>query len=445
MENVWFDVHDDAGASEFLGYDTEVAEGVVAAILKNGKPADRLDAGESGMIVANQTPFYAESGGQMGDNGVMVTADGAVFMVEDTLKRLDDLHVHIGTLQQGSLQRLDAVEMRVDRDRRSCLQGNHSVTHILHATLRERLGVHVSQKGSLVSPEYLRFDFSHRKPVDLDELTLIEAEVNRRIRENVEVVTRQMTPDEAQDAGATALFGEKYGEEVRVVSMGKRAREERDLPYSMELCGGIHVTRTGDIGFFKIMSETAVASGVRRIEAVTGAAAHRYVCARDAIIAEAAKSLNAAPGDIPARVGALLQERRVMEREMADLRRKLAEGGGNVAPEVRDVNGMSMTARLLEDVPAKELKPLVDSLKGQLGSGIVAVVSVSDGKASLVVGVTDDLIDRVSAVDLVRAGSVALGGKGGGGRPDMAQAGGPNGNAADAALTAIAEALANAD
>jgi alanyl-tRNA synthetase len=444
-ENVWFDVRDNAGASEFLGYDTEAAEGVVAAILLDGKPVERLNAGESGMIVANQTPFYAESGGQMGDNGVLFTADGAEFVVEDTLKRLDDLHVHIGTLRQGSLEKFDAVEMRVDGERRNRLRANHSVTHLMHATLREHLGDHVAQKGSLVSPEYLRFDFSHPKPVNADELAIIEADVNKRIRDNAEVLTRQMTPDEAQDAGATALFGEKYGEEVRVVSMGARAGEGRELVYSMELCGGTHVTRTGDIGFFKVTSETAVASGVRRIEAVTGEAALQHVGSRDAIIAETAKSLNAAPGDVPARVGALLQERRAMEREMSDLRRKLAEvGSGTNAPEVRDVNGMSMATRLLEGVPAKELKPLVDSLKGQLGSGIVAVISVSDGKASLVVGVTDDLTERVSAVDLVRAGSAALGGKGGGGRPDMAQAGGPDGNAADAALTAIADAAANA-
>ena len=444
-ENVWFDVRDNAGSSEFLGYDTEAAEGVVAAILLDGKPVKRLNAGESGMIVANQTPFYAESGGQMGDNGFLYTADGAEFVVEETLKRLDDLHVHIGTLRQGSLKKSDAVEMHVDGERRSRLRANHSVTHLMHAALRERLGDHVAQKGSLVSPEYLRFDFSHQKPVNADELAMIEADVNKRIRENAEVLTRQMTPDEAQDAGATALFGEKYGEEVRVVSMGARAGEGRELPYSMELCGGTHVTRTGDIGFFKVTSETAVASGVRRIEAVTGEAALQHVGSRDAIIAETAKSLNAAPGDVPARVGALLQERRAMEREMSDLRRKLAEGGsGAAAPQVRDVNGMSMVTRLLEGVPAKELKPLVDSLKGQLGSGIVAVISVSDGKASLVVGVTDDLTGRVSAVDLVRAGSGALGGKGGGGRPDMAQAGGPDGNAADAALTAIADAAANA-
>ena len=444
-ENVWFDVLDNAGASEFLGYDTETAEGIVAAILLDGKPVERLNAGESGMIVANQTPFYAESGGQMGDNGVLFTADGAEFVVEDTLKRLDDLHVHIGTLRQGSLEKSDAVEMRVDGERRSRLRANHSVTHLMHAALRERLGDHVAQKGSLVSPEYLRFDFSHQKPVNADEIAMIEADVNKRIRENAEVLTRQMTPDEAQDAGATALFGEKYGEEVRVVSMGVRAGEGRESLYSLELCGGTHVTRTGDIGFFKVTSETAVASGVRRIEAVTGEAALQHVGSRDAIIAETAKSLNAAPGDVPARVDALLQERRAMEREMSDLRRKLAEGGsGAAAPEVRDVNGMSMATRLLEGVPAKELKPLVDSLKGQLGSGIVAVISVSDGKASLVVGVTDDLTGRVSAVDLVRAGSATLGGKGGGGRPDMAQAGGPDGNAADAALTAIADAAANA-
>ena len=270
-----------------------------------------------------------------------------------------------------------------------------------------------------------------------------EAEVNDRIRENASVVTRQMTPDEAQKAGAVALFGEKYGDEVRVVSMGD-AKTDSELPYSMELCGGTHVRRTGDIGVFKITSESAVAAGVRRVEAMTGAAALDHIATREAIVADAAQVLNAAPGDIPARVNALLQERRTMEREMAELRRKLAEGGGAASsPDVRDVNGISIATRLLDDVPAKELKPLVDSLKGQVGSGIVAVVSVSDGKASLVVGVTEDLTERVNAIDLVRAGSAAVGGKGGGGRPDMAQAGGPDGSAGAAALKAIEEAVAS--
>ena len=360
------------------------------------------------------------------------------------MKRLEDLHVHIGTLRKGALSVGDAVEMRVDGGRRGKLRANHSVTHLLHAALRQHLGEHVAQKGSLVAPDYLRFDFSNPKPVSADEMSKIETDVNSRVRENASVITRQMTPDEAQDAGAVALFGEKYGEEVRVVSMGQdNTSSGADLPYSMELCGGTHVGRTGDIGLFKIVSESAVAAGVRRIEAVTGEAALRHVEARDAIVLEAAQALNTAPAEVPARVASLLQERRTMEREMADLRRKLAEGGGGAAtPDLSDINGVSVATRVLNDVPAKELKPLVDSLKGQVGSGVVAVVSVTDGKASLVVGVTEDLTERVNAVDLVRAGSAAVGGKGGGGRPDMAQAGGPDGAAAAAAIKAIEEAVA---
>ena len=443
-EEVWFDIREETGASEFLGYDTESAEGVVAAIVVDGKPSETLDGGAKAMLVTNQTPFYAESGGQKGDQGILSSAEGAEFVVEDTVKRLEELHAHIGTLRKGALSVGDAVEMRVDGGRRGKLRANHSVTHLLHAALRQHLGEHVAQKGSLVAPDYLRFDFSNPKPVSADEMSKIQTDVNSRVRENASVITRQMTPDEAQDAGAVALFGEKYGEEVRVVSMGQdNTSSGADLPYSMELCGGTHVGRTGDIGLFKIVSESAVAAGVRRIEAVTGEAALRHVEARDAIVLEAAQALNTAPAELPARVASLLQERRTMEREMADLRRKLAEGGGGAAtPDLSDINGVSVATRVLNDVPAKELKPLVDSLKGQVGSGVVAVVSVTDGKASLVVGVTEDLTERVNAVDLVRAGSAAVGGKGGGGRPDMAQAGGPDGAAAAAAIKAIEEAVA---
>ena len=443
-EEVWFDIREETGASEFLGYDTESAEGVVAAIVVDGKPSETLDSGAKAMLVTNQTPFYAESGGQKGDQGILFSAEGGQFVVEDTVKRLEDLHAHIGTLRKGALSVGDAVEMRVDGGRRGKLRANHSVTHLLHAALRQHLGEHVAQKGSLVAPDYLRFDFSNPKPVSADEMSKIQTDVNSRVRENASVITRQMTPDEAQDAGAVALFGEKYGEEVRVVSMGQdNTSSGADLPYSMELCGGTHVGRTGDIGLFKIVSESAVAAGVRRIEAVTGEAALRHVEARDAIVLEAAQALNTAPAEVPARVASLLQERRTMEREMADLRRKLAEGGGGAAtPDLSDINGVSVATRVLNDVPAKELKPLVDSLKGQVGSGVVAVVSVTDGKASLVVGVTEDLTERVNAVDLVRAGSAAVGGKGGGGRPDMAQAGGPDGAAAAAAIKAIEEAVA---
>ncbi len=446
-EEVWFDVREECGASEFLGYDTETAEGVITAILVDGESVDAVEAGQSAMIVANQTPFYAESGGQMGDCGILFSSEGAEFAVEDTIKRLEDMHVHVGALRKGRLAKGDAVEMRVDGVRRGRLRANHSVTHLLHAALREHLGDHVSQKGSLVAPEYLRFDFSHPKAIGTEELRRIETDVNARIRENATVATRLMTPDEAQVAGAMALFGEKYGDEVRVVTMGSRraVHDGEEAPYSMELCGGTHVRRTGDIGMFKVTAEAAVAAGVRRLEAVTGEAALEYIGAREAIIDSAAHALSAAPSDVPARVSALLHERRAMERELAELRRKLAEGGGGAAPpEVQNVNGVPYATRLLEDIPAKELKPLVDSLKGQLGSGVVAVVSVSDGKASLVVGVTEDLVGQVSAIDLVRAGSAALGGKGGGGRPDMAQAGGPDGASAAAALKAIEEAISNA-
>ena len=446
-EEVWFDIRENEGASEFLGYDTERAEGVLLAIVVDGKCEETLETGMKAMLIANQTPFYAESGGQLGDQGFLSSAEGAEFVVEDTVKRLEDLHVHIGTLRKGTLSIGAPVEMRVVGDRRGKLRANHSVTHLLHAALRQHLGEHVAQKGSLVGPDYLRFVFSNPMPVSAAEMSRIESDVNSRVRENVSVITFQMTPDDAQEAGAVALFGEKYGEEVRVVSMGHGDKSlNTEISYSMELCGGTHVGQTGDIGFFKIVSESAVASGVRRIEAVTGEAAVRQVEARDAIVAQAAQALNTAPSEIPARVAALLQERRAMEREMADLRRKLAEGGsGTDAPALLDINGLSVATRLLFDVPAKELKPLVDSIKGQIGSGVVVVISVMDGKASLVVGVTEDLTDRLDAVNLVRVGSASVGGKGGGGRPDMAQAGGPNGAAAEEAIKAIEEAIGLVD
>jgi alanyl-tRNA synthetase len=446
-EEVWFDIREESGASEFLGYDTERAEGVLVAIVVDGKCIETLETGMKAMLIANQTPFYAESGGQVGDQGILSSSEGAEFIVEDTVKRLDDLNVHIGTLRKGALSIGATVEMQVDGDRRGKLRANHSVTHLLHAALRQHLGEHVAQKGSLVAPDYLRFDFSNPKPVSADELSRIESDVNGRVRENSPVITLQMTPDDAQKAGAVALFGEKYGEEVRVVSMGQGDRSlNTDISYSMELCGGTHVGQTGDIGFFKIISESAVASGVRRVEALTGEAAVRHVEARDAIVAEAAQALNTAPSEISSRVTTLLQERRAMEREMADLRRKLAEGGsGTAAPKLLNINGVSVATRVLIDVPAKELKPLVDSIKGQVGSGVVVVISVMDSKASLVVGVTEDLTDRLNAVDLVRVGSVFVGGKGGGGRPDMAQAGGPDGAAAEAAIKAFEEAIAAFD
>ena len=406
--------------------------------MKTAKPGAEV------LVIVSQTPFYGESGGQMGDSGSMVSAGGARLDIADTLKKLGDLHVHTGVVAEGVLATGDAVDLRVDGERRTRLRANHSVTHLLHESLRRHLGEHVTQKGSLVSPDYLRFDFSHPKPVAAAELEEIEADVNQRVRENSETLTRLMTPDAAIEAGALALFGEKYGDEVRVVSMGIPGEDAKY--FSTELCGGTHVERSGDISLFKITSESGVAAGVRRIEAMTGAAALRRVVEHETLLAQAAAALKTGANDLPARVAALLEESRKLKRDLSEARRKLATGGGGneAAAEATEVGGVKFTARRVEDVPAKELKPLVDSLKGQLGSGVAAVIAVNDGKASLVVGVTDDLTDRISAVDLVRAGSSVVGGKGGGGRADMAQAGGPDGAAAQQALKAIEDALAEA-
>ncbi len=439
---VWFSLRDEVGATDFLGYDTESAEGRVAALVVDGKTATEAGAGTDVSVVLNQTPFYGESGGQMGDVGKITTED-AVITITDTQKRVDDLHVHIGKVEKGLVKVGDEARLDVDHDRRSRLRANHSATHLLHEALRRHLGDHVTQKGSLVAPDRLRFDISHPKAVGGDELNAVENDVNAQIAVNADVTTRLMDPEAAVEAGAMALFGEKYGEEVRVVSMGADADNDY---FSTELCGGTHVKRTGDIGVFKILSEAAVGSGVRRIEAVTGAGARAYFAETEKALNEAAKELRSQPADVPARVKSLLEERRKLERELADARKKLAMGGGGQAANdsgaaVEEINGVKFSGRVLDGVPAKELKGLVDDIKKQIGSGVVAVVSNTDGKASLVVGVTDDLTAKMDAVALVRAGSEAVGGKGGGGRPDMAQAGGPDGSKAAQALAAIKAAV----
>ncbi len=440
---LWFDLREALGATDFLGYETETAEGKVVALVKDGASVDRLSAGDSGYVLVNQTPFYGESGGQMGDCG-LISSDDVKVQVTDTHKRVGDLHVHAVSVEDGTLETGAEVVLSVDHARRSALRGNHSATHLLHEALRRQLGDHVTQKGSLVAPDRLRFDISHPKGVEAAELAAVEAEVNARVAANSDVTTRLMEPDAAVEAGAMALFGEKYGDEVRVVSMG--GEEGGGKNYSTELCGGTHVKRTGDIGPFKILSESAVAAGVRRIEALTGPGAMAYFDGVEKSLNQAAALLKAKPDDVPARVESLIEERRKLERDLAEARRQMATGGGGATAgaETLDVGGVKFAPKLLDGMPAKDLKNLADDLKTQLGSGVVAVVSNVDGKASLVVGVTEDLTERVSAVDLVRAGSAAVGGKGGGGRPDMAQAGGPNGADGQAAVDAIQAALAEA-
>ncbi len=440
-ESVWFDIREESGATEFLGYSAENSEGQVLAIVKDGARVEMAESGDDIAIVVNQTPFYAESGGQMGDVGTLVSDGGSTVAVSDTQKKVGDLHVHLGTLSDGAMKVGDVVELRVEPDRRAGLRGHHSATHLLHAALRDRLGDHVTQKGSLVAPDRLRFDISHPKAVGAEDIADVTANVNRQIQTNSEVVTRLMTPDEAIETGAMALFGEKYGEEVRVVTMGVRGNS----PYSVELCGGTHVSRTGDIGPFRIVSESAVAAGVRRIEAVTGQAALAQMAETESQMQEIAALLNVSSGQVADRVSALLEERKKLENDLSDARRKLATGGGNSGDGdsgVKEVAGISFVGRVLEGIPARDLKSFADDLKKQIGTGVVAICGTDDCKASLVVGVTNDITDRFDAVSLVRVGSAALGGKGGGGRPDMAQAGGPDASNAQKALEEIEAAIA---
>ena len=448
-EAIWFPLRDKLGATEFLGYETETAEGVVGALVKDGAAVDQLKTGESGAIVLNQTPFYAESGGQVGDTGMML-GEGVIFRVTDTQKKAGDLFVHLGIVEQGTLKVGTALQLDVDHSRRASIRAHHSATHVLHEALRQVLGDHIAQRGSLVAPDRLRFDFVHQKPITPEELARVEDIANDVVLENDEVTTRLMGVDEAREAGARALFGEKYGDEVRVVSMGKTAREHgaNALGWSVELCGGTHVRRTGDIGLISITGESAVSSGVRRIEALTGNYARKHANDMMQLAKTAASELRTPLEEMPARITALMDERKKLERELSDARKKLAMGGGAAASNgagavgVREVGDVKLMARAVEGIEMKDLKGLVDEGKKQIGSGVVAIVGVTaDGKAGVVVGVTADLVARYNAVDLVRVASEALGGKGGGGRPDMAQAGGPDGAKADAALAAIEKAM----
>ncbi len=517
-EEIWFEIREQVGATEFLGYETESAEAQVLALVVDGKRVEEAKTGAEATVVVNQTPFYGEAGGQVGDTGTVTSTGGATVNVTDAQKHIGDLFVHVGRIEDGVLKVGDEVRLDVDADHRRRVRANHSATHLLHAALRARLGDHVTQKGSLVAPDRLRFDISHPKAVAPGELAEVEAEVNRQIAANSDVATHLMEPDAAQEAGAMALFGEKYGDQVRVVSMGSSEGGQGNDAFSTELCGGTHVANTGDIGVFKIVGEGAVAAGIRRIEALTGEGATAHLAETERALDETAALLKVEPRDVPEKVAALLGERRGLERQLADVRRRMATGSGGaekdkrksqasdakgaggdsagsedalartaallkvgpaevpervralldecrkleaeladlrtrmaaggdsgeggVVAETKEVAGIEFSPRLLAGVPAKELKSLADDLKKQVGSGVVALVSVIDGKVSVVVGVTDDLIDRFSAVDLVRAGSEAVGGKGGGGRPDMAQAGGPDGAKGQAALDAIESIIA---
>nr|AWM08509.1 alanine--tRNA ligase [Bradyrhizobium symbiodeficiens] len=452
-EAIWFPLREKLGATEFLGYETESAEGVVTALVKDGKEATSLKAGETGAIVLNQTPFYAESGGQVGDTGVLTGEGGIKFRVTDTQKKLGDFFVHVGKVESGELKLGTALQLEVDHSRRFSIRAHHSATHLIHEALRQVLGDHIAQRGSMVAPDRLRFDFVHPKPITAAELARVEDIANDVVLENDEVTTRVMGVDEAREAGARALFGEKYGDEVRVVSMGRTARERgtNALGWSVELCGGTHVKRTGDIGLITLTGESAVASGVRRIEALTGNYARRHANETMALAKTAANELRTSIDDVPARITALMDERKKLERELSDARKKLAMGGGasagsnGAAAAVREVGDVKLMARAVEGIEMKDLKSLADDGKKQIGSGVVAIVGVTeDGKAGVVVGVTADLTARFNAVNLVKIASEALGGKGGGGRPDMAQAGGPDGAKATEALAAIEKAMAGA-
>ncbi|MGZ8997352.1 MAG: alanine--tRNA ligase, partial [Allosphingosinicella sp.] len=438
-EEIWFDIAEAFGSTEFTGYAGHEGEGQVLAIVKDGVRVEQATAGEQVVILTNQTPFYAESGGQMGDSGKAISDKGLQADIKDTFKPLGRLHAHQATIRAGAVDVGDAVHLTVDAERRDRVRANHSATHLLHAALRHRLGEHVTQKGSLVAPDYFRFDYSHQKPLSREDVEVVEAEVNRHIRDNQPVTTKLMSPDEAIAAGAMALFGEKYGDEVRVLSMGRG----EDTTYSVELCGGTHVTALGDIQLFKIISESAVASGVRRIEALTGEAARRWLTDREGRLKEAAAVLKSSPEEVPARVAALVDDRKRLERELGEAKKALALGGGGnpqtAGPE--QVGGHGFIGQVLENLDPKALRGIVDDAKKRVVSGVVVIIAVNDGRASVAVGVTDDLAGTRDAVDLTRKAVAVLGGQGGGGRPDLAQGGGPDGNKAGEAVQAVRESL----
>ena len=442
-EAVWFALREKLGSTEFLGYTTEKAEAEITALVVDGEPTDEAFIGQDVAVVLNQTPFYAESGGQVGDSGYILGADHLRIAVFDTQKKPGDLHVHLGKIEAGTARVGEPVVAEIAHERRGAIRAHHSATHLLHEALRRRLGLHVTQKGSLNAPDRLRFDITQPRPITPEELAEVEREVNARIRENAEVTTRLMTPDEAVKLGAMALFGEKYGDEVRVVSMGTTGDAAGKPAYSIELCGGTHVARTGDIGMFRITSESAVAAGIRRIEALAGAAASAAVEAETRLLAEIAAALRVPVAEAPARILALQEERRKLERQVSDLQKKLAMSG--TADAVEEIHGVKFSGRNVGDVAARDLKSVTNAVLQELGGGVAALVATSAGKASIVVGVSPELTGQYDAVALVRAAASAVGGSGGGGNRGMAQAGGPEGEKWQAALDAVRRELAGMD
>jgi alanyl-tRNA synthetase len=435
-DDVWFDIAERVGATEFTGYTSTEGQGEVVALLVNGVEVTQADAPATVTVITNQTPFYGESGGQMGDAGTIGNDKGLSATVDDTTKPLGRLHAHHAKVALGSISVGDSVKLSIDAERRDRIRANHSATHLLHAALRNRLGEHVTQKGSLVAPDRFRFDFSNNAPLTAADIAAIEAEVNAEVRGNQAISTRLMTPDDAVAAGALALFGEKYGDEVRVLTMGPKADGRA---YSVELCGGTHVNALGDIALFKIVSEGAVASGIRRVEAMTGEAARLWLSDREDRLKDVAASLKSSPEDVPARVAALSETVKRLEKELADAKKAIAlgDGGGASAAEPEDIGGVKFLAQTYDGLDPKELRGLANDAKARIVSGVIALLTVNDGKASILVTMTDDLTARFSAVDFVRAGVAALGGQGGGGKPDMAQGGGPDALQTSAAITAV--------
>ncbi len=440
-DDVWFDIAERVGSTEFTGYSANEGEGQVVALVKDGTEVTSVEAGDSAMLITNQTPFYGESGGQMGDAGSLSNPTGLAATVADTAKPLGRLHAHVVTIEAGSIRVGDVVQLKIDSERRDALRANHSATHLLHAALRNALGAHVTQKGSMVAHDRLRFDFSHNQAVSADEIAQIEADVNAQIRQNSSVTTRLMSPDDAVEAGALALFGEKYGDEVRVLSMGETAGSN----YSVELCGGTHVQALGDIALFTILSEGAVASGIRRIEALTGEAARLHLAGREAQLKDVAALLKTGIEDVAPRVEALLAERKRLEKELADAKTALALGGasGGAAVEAQDIGGVPFLGQVINGIEPKALRGLADERMLQIGEGIVLIVAANEGSNTVVVAVAPGHQGRFTAPDLVRAATAAMGGQGGGGRPEMAQGGGPAGaEQAQAALEAVKAVLA---